>query len=103
MSEMIRHVVVWTLKPQADGRSGEENAKLLKQELEGLVGKIPEIRFLQVGKNIVTAEGAWDVVLIVDFESLADLHAYQDHPAHQKVKALVGRIRDMRATVDFEY
>ncbi len=100
---MIRHVVVWTLKPEADGRNREENVKLLKQELEGLRTKIPQIRFLQVGKNVLPGEGAWDVVLIVDFDSLADLKIYQDHPAHQKVKVLVGKIRDQRATVDLEF
>lgn len=103
MRIMIRHVVVWTLKPEADGRSKEENIKFLKSELEGLRGRIPQIRFLQVGSNILTVEGAWDVALIVDFDSLADLQIYQDHPAHQKVKALVGKIRDQRATVDLEY
>ena len=35
---MVRHIVWWTLKPEAEGRTAAENAKLIKQRLEALRG-----------------------------------------------------------------
>lgn len=37
---MIRHIVWWTLKPEAEGRSAAENAELMKKAVRGLVGKL---------------------------------------------------------------
>ena len=34
---MVRHIVWWTLKPEAEGRTAAENAKLIKQRLEALI------------------------------------------------------------------
>ena len=36
---MVRHIVWWTLKPEAEGRTAAENAKLIKQRLEALMGQ----------------------------------------------------------------
>lgn len=36
---MVRHIVWWTLKPEAEGRTAAENAKLIKQRLEALMGR----------------------------------------------------------------
>jgi len=41
---MIKHIVMWRLKDFAEGASREENAKKLKETLEGLKDKISEIR-----------------------------------------------------------
>ena len=37
---MIKHIVMWKLKEEAEGHSKEENAKLIKNMLEGLKDKI---------------------------------------------------------------
>ena len=49
---MIRHVVLWKLKEQAEGRSKMENAKMIKVQLEALPGLVPEIRRLEVGADV---------------------------------------------------
>ena len=33
---MVRHIVLWNLAEEAEGRSKAENAALLKEKLEGL-------------------------------------------------------------------
>ena len=38
---MIRHIVWWTLKPEAEGRTAAENPALMKQRAEALRGQIP--------------------------------------------------------------
>jgi heme-degrading monooxygenase HmoA len=44
----------------------------------------------------------FDVVLISDFDSMDDVHAYQVHPAHQEVAAYIRSVVSGRAAVDFE-
>ena len=74
---MVRHVVMWKLKDEAEGASKAENAVKMARMLEGLVGKIGGLLKLEVGIDSVGAEGAWDVVLVADFESEEALAAYQ--------------------------
>ena len=37
---MIKHIVMWKLKDEAEGNSKDENAKIIKNSLEDLKGKI---------------------------------------------------------------
>jgi hypothetical protein len=98
---LIRHVVMWTLKPEADGVSRAENARRLRERLEALPAAIPQIRALEVGLDLEAEAGAWDVVLVSTFEREADLAAYRIHPAHVALVEWLRRVRDQRATVDY--
>lgn len=42
---MIRHIVWWTLKPEAEGRSAAENAELMKKAARGLIREDPRPAF----------------------------------------------------------
>ncbi len=98
---MIRHVVLWKLKEQAEGRSKVENAKLIKVQLEALPGLVPGIRRLVVGMDVLKEGSSWDLCLIAEFDDLEALKRYQDHPEHMRVAELVVRTRDQRAVVDY--
>ena len=37
---MVKHIVAWKLKSSAGGRDSQENARIMKERLEGLKGKI---------------------------------------------------------------
>ena len=50
---MVRHIVWWTLKPEAEGRTAAENAKLIKQRLEALIGQIPSLKSLEVSYDFL--------------------------------------------------
>jgi len=100
---MIKHIVLWTLKPNAEGKSIEENAAYMKEKLEGLYGKIPEIISIQIQANTLKIEGNYDVSLIAEFESEDDMKIYQKHPLHEEIAAYVRGIAEKRAAVDFEY
>ncbi len=58
---MIRHIVMWKLKPEAEGRTAKENAQWMKEHLEGLLGVVPQLVECEVGINVV--EGNYDAVL----------------------------------------
>ncbi|MBQ3037704.1 MAG: Dabb family protein [Clostridia bacterium] len=93
---MIRHVVTWKLKQE----NKAENAQEIKNRLCALVGKIEEIKFLEVGIN--ENGGEYEVILITSFESFDDLKTYDTHPEHQKVRDFVKSVVVDRVAVDYE-
>lgn len=99
---MIKHIVLWKLKPEAEGKTAVENAVIIKKELEGLFGKIPEIKSILVNANTLMIEGNYDVVLIAEFESEDAMYAYQKNPLHEEVAVYVKKVVDTRAAIDFE-
>lgn len=99
---MIKHIVMWTLKEFAEGAGKAENARTAKAKLEALNGVIPGLRHLEVGINFDPSPDAFDIVLYSEFETLADLQAYQTHPAHLAVGDFVGQVRIDRRVVDYE-
>ncbi len=99
---MIKHIVIWTLKEQAEGHSKAENIAIIKKELEALKEKIPVVKSLEIGINFDPTPDAYDLSLFAEFENKEDLHTYQNHPEHLKVVQLLKMIRDKKAVVDYE-
>jgi len=99
---MIKHIVMWKLKASAEGASREGNAKILKAELEALKKKIPLIRHIEVGINMMPSEAAYDVALYSEFANEKDLDSYQKHPEHLKIADFAAKIRESRAVVDYK-
>ena len=99
---MIRHIVMWRLKEQAEGGSKWENARKAKSMLEGLNGKIPGLVKLEVGLDFSRTDSSADLVLYSEFETRAALDEYQRHPEHLKVAAFIGQIRAERLVADYE-
>ncbi len=85
---MIRHIVMWKLKDQTEDGTKEENIAAIKAGLEGLNGKIEGL--LKAEVMIGCADGM-DLCLCCEFPDLAALEAYQVHPLHKQVQALVRR------------
>ena len=91
---MIKHIVMWRLKDKAD-------AARIKQELEGMRGKIPGLLALEAGINFAAGTPA-DLVLYSEFTDRAALQGYADHPVHVPVKKFVGALVAERWMVDYE-
>jgi hypothetical protein len=94
---MLTHVVFFKL---ADRTS--ENAQKLCEVLLSMTGKIPQIKHMEVGVNIVPSERAYDVALFQRFDSLHDLQEYQAHPNHQEVLKYLLSVTASRVSVDYE-
>ncbi len=99
---MIRHVAMWKLKEQAEGRDKKENARGIKKVLEALKGRIKEIKSLEVGLNSGGDPAAWDVILVTEFEDFTGLKKYLEHPLHKEAAAYVNKVRETRASIDYE-
>lgn len=99
---MIKHIVLWSFRPQAEGRSKQENVELAKEKLLGLKNSIPEVRFMEVGININTGQDAYDLSLYSEFDSEKDLDTYQKHPEHLKAVDFLRKVRDKRVVADYQ-
>lgn len=99
---MIKHIVMWKLQKEIEGKSKAENAKIIKDSLEALKEKVDEIIDIEVGINSNPSEQAYDVVLYSTFKTMDDLNAYQKHPEHLKVATFVRKVVCSRAVVDYE-
>ncbi len=103
---MIRHVVMWKLKDEAEGASKKKNAEKMKLILEGLKTNIEEIKSVEVGINITEedeeAGSAFDVVLISDFETELDYTMYTRNAHHKKAIDFINSVIEERHFVDYK-
>lgn len=97
---MVRHVVMWKLKDQALGNAKDVNARLVREKLEALRGRIPGLLRLEVGLDFSSTANSADVLLVSEFASREDLAAYQSHPEHRAVAAFVSEVVCERRLVD---
>jgi antibiotic biosynthesis monooxygenase (ABM) superfamily enzyme len=98
---MVTHIVLWKLLDSAGGRTKIENARIIKEKLESLVGVVPGLISARVGIN--PEGGEYDVALISEFTDMEALKAYDTHPEHLKVREFVKKVRKSRTSFDFEY
>jgi hypothetical protein len=94
---MIKHIVFFKLKD-----SSAENIEKTVQVLRDMDGKIPMLRSLQAGADVIRSERSYDLALIVEVDNLEDLQAYAVHPVHQEVIQYINTVKDHTLSVDFE-
>jgi len=99
---MIKHIVMWKLKDEAHGNTKAVNARLIKEKLESLNGRIPGLIKLEVGIDFSATGESCDIVLYSEFKARQDLKNYQDHPEHKAIMPFVGEARSERRVVDYE-
>lgn len=94
---MITHIVFFKLK---DG--SQQNVRKAMDVLLGMKGRIPQLRYLEVGGDVLHSQRSCDIALITKFDSLEDLDAYQKHPVHVEVANYMTSVRKFSASVDYE-
>jgi len=95
---MITHIVFFKLSDPSPANISKTIDKLLSMS-----GKIPGIRSLEVGADILRTERSYDIALTARFDTLADLQAYQVHPVHAKdVVPHVKSVCSSIVAVDYE-
>ena len=99
---MINHVVLFKLNEYSDIEKPKVIAEM-KSLLEGLKGKIEELKYIEVGVNYELNSKSYDIALITHFNSMEDLDKYRIHPEHKKVVARFAELTADRAAVDFEF
>lgn len=74
---MFTHVVLFKLK-----NNSKENIKKMADLLRSMDGKIPMLRGLTVGEDVLFTERSYDLCLITTFDSQEALDEYQVHEYH---------------------
>jgi hypothetical protein len=96
---MIRHVVMFTWKPEATA----EQKLRVQTELRALPPLMTGLRSYHAGPDAGLVPGNFDFAVVADFEDAASYLAYRDHPAHRAVIAeCIAPIRADRASVQYE-
>lgn len=78
---MIRHIVLLTLRDDADPSA----VTGLREALEALPAQIPAIRTYEVLTDAGLAATNADLAVVADFDDPDAWEEYRDHPAHRKV------------------
>ncbi|MEI6062933.1 MAG: Dabb family protein [Bacteroidota bacterium] len=99
---MIRHIVMFKFKefPSEAGQIAAERA--VKERLDELPVKIDLIRRYEAGIDTRKLPWSYDIVLVMDFDSMADLDAYTLHPAHQEFISFNKGYSIAKACIDYE-
>jgi len=94
---MLTHIVFFKMHD----RSPETISKF-RDALESMQGKIPQIKQMEVGVNVIESARAYDVALVQKFDSRETMEEYQTHPVHQAVLPTLRELSAGSASVDYE-
>ncbi len=92
---MITHIVLFKF---IDRR----NAEKARDVLLGMKGRIPQLRHIEAGIDVLHSERSYDLALVTKFDSMEDLKTYQAHPVHVEVLKYMTSVRESSVTVDYE-
>ena len=94
---MLMHIVLFKLKDRRPEKVVKAREKLLR-----LAGRVPQLRSLEVGVDLIHAERSYDLALLATFDSLSDMQAYQVHPNHIEVGEYMRGVYETIVSVDYE-
>ena len=93
---MIKHIVCFKLKNSSD-------APKAKDILLSMDGKVPQLRSVEVGVDVLHSERSYDVILQVTVDSMQALEEYQKDDYHcSVVKPFMHAARQSSVAVDYE-
>lgn len=98
---MLKHVVMWKFKDEAEGNSKEFNMQYVVNGLSALLGVIPELKDVKLYRDELHSGGSCDLALICVFDDMKDMLAYQVHPAHVEMKTFIHKVISDRMCVDY--
>lgn len=93
---MFTHIVFFKLK-------NKEQASEARDILLSMEGKIPQLKGLEVGVDVLHTERSYDLALVTRFDSLEDMDTYQIHEYHvNEVLKYLKPMLESSKTVDYE-
>jgi len=101
---MIKHIVMFKLKSEYEGKSAIENALEAKSRAEKLIDLVPTLRKLDVCINTEKANpDNYEFALVCEFDDIEGLNEYQVHPSHVEFGKFINPRRELRACIDYEF
>lgn len=101
---MIKHIVMFKLKEEANGKSAKENLEGALELLKNFEQEIPSLVHFEARTNFAEADKTnYELALVCDFNDMQGLNEYQVHPVHKNFGAYITPVRESRACIDYEY
>lgn len=97
---MLRHIVMMKLK-LVEKSEIELRISKLQALLNDLPQFIPALQTMEVGINISDRSSAYDIVLVSEFLTEADLNEYRIHPKHIEVLSYIDEVVADAKVVDY--
>ena len=95
---MIRHICMFKFKEENKKQNLEEAVRRVESLRE-----LPQVKRFEIAVNDETAPASnYELALIFDFASMAELDAYQKDPKHLEFGAFISQVREGRACIDFQ-
>lgn len=99
---MLTHIVWWTLKPEAEGRTAAQNAAHIREQLYALKGVVPPLKNIRLSSELLSGcTESVDLILTTEHDDAEGLTAYATHPEHKKVAEYIGKVTTSRRALDF--
>lgn len=100
---MLRHIVMYKFKAEAEGRTKAENLAIAAKLGEEMGRSIPQLRYFQCGIGSDNqVESNYDVTLICDLDDFDALAEYKKNPAHKAFGTHCHAVCELRAAIDFD-
>jgi hypothetical protein len=98
---MIRHIVMWTLKEQAEGQDKSANLRQAQDLLLSCANLVPGVRAFEVAAATAGMDCTNDLVLHMLVDDAQVLANYQNHPDHVAIKPFMKAVVLERRCMDF--
>ena len=99
---MLTHIVWWTLKPEAEGRTAAQNAAHIRELLYALKGVVPSLKNIRLSSELLPGcTESVDLIPTTEHDDSEGLTAYATHPEHKKVAEYIGKVTASRRALDF--
>jgi len=101
---MITHIVL--MRPRNDLTAADRRSFVAA--FETALREIPSVRGARIGRRVKhgaayeSAAADFDYIATIEFDDIAGLQTYLQHPAHQPVGDLFGRLLSSAMAFDFD-
>ena len=93
---------MWKLAESYEGMNKNEIMDEIEKRLGALTSVIPQIKGMKFERDILRSERSFDMLYLVEFDSLEDLEIYRVHPEHVKVAGFIASVRVAQTVTDTE-
>lgn len=92
---MFNHIIFLKMKNLDD-------IPRVREALLSLQDKIPQLKYAEVGVDVLRSPRSFDMSFISRFDSRADFEIYSRHPVHNPVADFIHSVIADAAAVDYE-
>ena len=100
---MVKHIVFWNMKKEANGNDAATNIKIAAAKLDEGAAQFPKLKSISHHTNIFSGGHYWDYVEEMVFEDVEALKEWKEFPPHVALHDFVEEVREARAAVDYEF